>query len=94
MAISITFGDQSREGRTDEMQTGIWNQIGLKGSHALSGNSFVLKRGDQRGGCLSNEPVDVGVVRSIYFQVLTHDLVQRLIVVEHCQVRMLEEEMG
>jgi len=77
-----------------EVDSGIWNKIGLELSDINIQSSVESKRSSQRRNDLCNKSVQVGVSRSLDVEVSSRDIIDGLVVKHDSNISVFKEGMS
>jgi len=94
LVVGLLSGDDGSVGHQREVNPGVGHQVGLELSQINVKGTIESQRSGDGGDDLSNQPVQVGVGRSLDVQVPSADIVDGLIVDHEGTVGVLQGGMG
>merc|ERR1711865_1282725 len=89
--VGFLCGDDGRIAGKHEVDTWIWDKISLELSDVNVESTIETQGSCERGDDLRQEPVQVGVGRTLDVQVTTADIVQSLVVVHDGHVSVFQK---
>jgi hypothetical protein len=89
--ISLLSGDDGGIRGQHEMDSWVWDQVGLEFSDIDVEGTIESERGSQRGDDLSNESVQVGVSGSLDIELSSADIVDSFVVEHNSDISVLKE---
>eukprot|EP00116_Pleurobrachia_bachei_P000661 sb/3460923/ len=94
LVVGLLSGDDGSVGHQREVNPGVGHQVGLELSQINVKGTIESQRSGDGGDDLSNQPVQVGVGRSLDVQVPSADIVDSLVVNHEGTVGVLKGGMG
>merc|ERR1712048_338202 len=94
LVVGLLSGDDGSVGHQREVDPGVGHQVGLELSQINVEGTIESKRSGDGGDDLSNQPVQVGVGRSLDVEVPSADVVDGLIVDHEGTVGVLQGGVG
>ena len=92
--VSLLSRDDRGIGGQREVDTGIWHQVGLELCQINIEGTIETKGSSDGGHDLTDQPVEVGVRRTLDIEVPTADIVDGLVVHHEGTVRVLQGGVG
>ncbi|KAA8594118.1 hypothetical protein FQN60_004952, partial [Etheostoma spectabile] len=92
--VSLLSRDDRGIGGQREMDTGIWHQVCLELCQINIEGTIETKGSSNRGQNLTDQPVQVGVRRTLNIEVPTADIVDGLVIHHEGTVRVLQGGVG